>query len=271
MICSKHPVITCVMVTAGRFDCIKKSVACYLRQTYSNKQLVILSQAHVDYHQQIKQWIESLSRSDIQIHHAPSKLSLGGMRNTSVEIATGDIICQWDDDDLYHPDRLMTQYNVLRADSGRVASLYCDFLKYFKTTGEIYWCDWSGEPIPSHRFLCGAVMFHKEIFGQFKTFYPDVGAQSCVEEDLNVLEKLMTKGSIGPVFAGHQYVYVYHGQNTYDIDHHYLGIRTDWGKKLHSSSELLSRRELLENTFREVGIEEQVKVRSEQEVAFIYN
>lgn len=271
MIRSGYPTISCVMVTKGRLDCIKLSVKCYLNQTYSKKHLLILSQGSSGNNQHIESYIKELNRSDIQFYVAPENLTLGCLRNTSVEIATGEVICQWDDDDLYHPERLMTQFNALRNNSRNVASLYCDFLKYFKNTSELYWCDWSINTTPSHRYLCGTVMFYKEMFGRFPMFYPDCGAQCHVEEDLNVLEKLMLKGDIAPVLCGHQYIYVYHGNNTYDLDHHYLGINTKWGKKLYSESELIDRRIMLEDTFDKVGISDSVIVRSEIGTAFIYN
>ncbi len=271
MIANKYPKITCVMVTNGRLDCIKHSVQCYINQSYCNKDLVILSQANEEINEEIISYINKLFRPDIRFFIAPQDLSLGMMRNTSIELSTGEIICQWDDDDLYHHDRILTQYNSLRSNNHHVASCYCDFLKYFKNTQEIYWCDWSKEPIPSHRYLCGTIMFYKKYFGEFPIFYPEHGHQSKCEEDLNVLEKLMTKGTIGSVFSGHQYIYVYHGKNTYGLDHHILGINTTWGKKLYSQEELLLHCNLIEETFKSVNLNDTVKVVSPDGLAFTYD
>lgn len=264
------PTITCVTVTKGRCDHLRRSIQCYLRQSYVNKNMVIVSQGTDDDNAKIGEYIYSLNRSDISYFTAATDLCLGAMRNTSVEIATGRVICQWDDDDLYHPDRLMLQYNVLRADTRRVACLYCDFLKYFKTTGDVYWCDWAGEPLLTHRFLPGSVMFYKEVFGQFRIFYPQEGIQCHVEEDLNVLEKLRSKGDLGPVWSGWHYTYVFHGSNVYDLDHHNLTLDTSWGKKVLDVEQLLERRELLESTFEKVGVDSPVNVRSKDGVAFTY-
>jgi glycosyltransferase involved in cell wall biosynthesis len=224
------PKMSCVMVTNGRHELVKKSIRCYMQQTYLNKNMVVLSQGSVEQNAVIEHYLKSLGRPDIFFMTAPRDICFGMMRNTSVEIATGDIICQWDDDDLYHPDRLMTQYKALRADSRNIASLYCDFLKYYMTAGELYWCDWTGESVPLHRLLCGSVMFYKRAFGMFNVFYPQAGEQCHVEEDLNVLRKLQTKGTIVPVQAGWQYVYVYHGANVYDLGHHNLTLDTRSGK-----------------------------------------
>jgi glycosyltransferase involved in cell wall biosynthesis len=270
MLGSRLPTITCVMATRGRIELLKKAVSCYVQQSYMNKNMVIVSQGCDEENEAIRGFLSALGRSDISCYTAHPDTPLGTMRNTTVEIARGEVICQWDDDDLYHPDRLMMQYNVLRADSRRVASVYCDFLKYYKTTGDLYWCDWSGEPIPAHRYLCGSVMFHRTLFDMYPVFYPQSGNQCHVEEDLNVLFKLHTKGDIGPVWSGWHYVYVYHGENTYDLDHHNWTLNTSTGKRVLDTKQLVDRKSLLEHAFDVMGIDQQVKVRSKDDIAFVY-
>ena len=39
--------------------------------------------------------------------------SLGALRNYSVEMARGDIVVQWDDDDWYHKRRIEVQFQVI--------------------------------------------------------------------------------------------------------------------------------------------------------------
>lgn len=270
MIGSSTPTITCVVVTKGRVSMLVKAINCYLSQTYKNKNMVIVSQGTAAQNQAIKSHLRLLNREDIEFYEAHSTSTLGMMRNTSVELAKGQIICQWDDDDLYHPDRLATQYNALRVDSSVVASLYCAFLKYYSATRELYWCDWSGEPIPSHRYLCGSIMFRKELFHCYSTFYPQTGSQSAVEEDLNVLQKLHEKGEISGLWEAWHYVYVFHGGNVYDFNHHNYTLDIKTGKKVLSKEELLSKQVLLEKSFDVIELDEDVVVRSKEEPAFVY-
>jgi glycosyltransferase involved in cell wall biosynthesis len=270
MISGKLPLISCVCVTKDRFELFKKSIFCYLNQNYQNKNLIILSQSNDDTNKKIEKYIKDLSRDDILFLAAPTMLTLGAMRNTSIELATGEIICQWDDDDLYHPNRLTNQYKCLKSDNRNVASLYSNFLKYFANSKEVYWCDWLNESEYSHRFLCGSVMFYKSLFHMWENFYPERGAQSCCEEDLNVLEKLMLKGSIAPVLDGNEYVYVYHGVNTYDLDHHKLTLDIRWGKKVYTKEDLLKKQNLIEETFDLIQMDDIVKIKSLGEVAFTY-
>lgn len=263
------PKISCVTVTTGRVDLVKKAVHCYAYQTYKNRELVILAQGNFE---QIKHHVDSLGRDDIVLLEAPSHLTLGAIRNASIEIARGDIICQWDDDDLYHPDRIRTQYLALRAHSRNVACAYSDFLKYFKATGEVYWCDWSGESSLSSQMLCGTIMFHKRMFHENNSMlYPQTGDQCHVEEDLNVLQKLIAAGPVVPVFGGNHYVYIYHGENTYDLAHHKLTLLTNSGKFIMSSDGLLANQRLLEKTFKLMEVESPATFRSLDEDAFTYS
>lgn len=262
----KIPLISCVMVTKGRYELIKKSVYCYTQQTYKNKELIVLSQGDAATNNLIETYIQGLGRSDIQFLVASPKLTLGAMRNLSIELTTGSVVCQWDDDDLYHPLRLVTQYHAL-LDSGVSASLYSEHLKYFKNTGEIYWIDWSGEKKEFERFLCGTVMFDKKYFYMnHNMLYPESGNRSGKEEDLDVLQKLLRCGRIAPIKEGYQYIYVYHGDNVYWLEHHKLVL----DKKILSQSELLNRKDLLTQTFEAVRITEPVVVRSLIEPAFEY-
>ena len=272
MIKDSIPKISCVTVTTGRVELIKKAIRCYAYQTYKNKELIVLSQGNVDENNAIRYYISSLLRDDIVFLDAPSNLTLGAMRNASIEVARGSIICQWDDDDLYHPDRIRTQYIALRSHSKNVGCAYSGFLKYFKNTGEVYWCDWMGEGALSSQLLCGAVMFHKKIFHKYKNMlYPQTGDQCHVEEDLNVLQKLIAAGPVVAVSGAHHYVYVYHGENTYDLEHHKLTLLTNSGKFIMGSDELVLNRELLEQTFSKMVVESPATFKSLTEDAFTYD
>ena len=268
MIYRKMPMITCVMVTRGRLELMRRSIACYTKQTYANKHLVILSQGDRATNDNIRAYIASLGRADIEFLDAPPDITLGAMRNTSVELATGEVVCQWDDDDLSHPDRLATQYRTLIGDDRRMASMYCDFLKYYRTSGELYWCDWSNERLPQGRYICNTLMFYKRDFGNI--VYPEKGPQCQVEEDLNVLNQLLGRGEVGKVFAGWQFIYVFHGSNVYDIEHHNHTLNTATGKRVLNPEQLGERRWLIEETLRLTGIDRTVRVRGLEGDAFTF-
>ena len=240
-------------VTEGRPDLIVNAISCYYSQTYKNKELVVVSQGTVFENSIIRELVECVEGAFFV--DAPSNLSLGAMRNLSIELTTGDIICQWDDDDFYHPQRLMSQYKRLRGRS--VACLYTQHLKYFKDKNQMYWIDYKrgtddyvsvAKRCPYKKFLTGSVMFLKDCFYQYKNnLYPE---WNC-EEDLDVLQKLMKLGSVEEVNDGHQYVYVFHDGNTYDRHHHEMVFHK---KHIFTSDELLERRFLLEDSCDKMGL-----------------
>lgn len=271
MIQIQEPLISCVMVTQGRLNLMVDSINCYLHQTYPKKNLFVLSQGKKTPNNEIRKYIDGLNRGDVHFFEAPTDLTLGALRNTSVELTTGDVVCQWDDDDLSHPERLATQYKVLGSNSSFLASMYCDFLKYYKTSGEIYWCDWSGEKIPQNRYICNTLMFYKKVFGWKDIVYPEKGPQCQVEEDLNILTRLLYNGQVGKVFAGWQFLYVYHGGNVYGIKHHNHTLNTSTGKVVKDREFLLKNQSLIFNTLRSVNIRQSVKIKSLHEDVLVYN
>ena len=268
----EHTKVSCVTVTNGRLDQLHQSVRCYVQQTYPEKELVIVSQGDKDVNQQIRKFVNELGRKDILFVEAPEALSLGAMRNLSIELTTGDVICQWDDDDIYHPMRVQAQISKMELESADVV-LFTSFLKWFRNTQDMYYCDWSKDDDRTHRYLCGTVMFKKQIFYDCRNYlYPEDGPQSIVEEDLNALERMTLHGKVvGLDGEGHCYVYVYHGANTYDQAHHELPLTNRSKKVLLSSNELLGKQRLIEQTLRAGGIDEKINVRSLEEVAFTFS
>lgn len=246
------------MVTNGRADMVRNSISCFLSQKYPLKELVILSQGNEDQNREIS---ELAKHPSVMFVEAPSSLSLGSMRNTSVELAHGTIICQWDDDDLYHSDRLMAQYKKLRSRSSATASLYTQHLKYFKDRKKMYGVDCASgtedyqqlvSREPFRKYLTGSVMFYKWCFHRYRNlFYPEFGHQSDREEDLNVLQKLMHLGEVVPVEEPH-YIYVFHGNNTYELWHHEMGLHK---KKIFTKDELESSQSFLVEMFKNTGIQ----------------
>ena len=58
-----------------------------------------------------------MRNNSIKTFKIPSypKLTLGELRNLSVQYAQGEYVCQWDDDDYYSPLRLYEQYvNIIQ-------------------------------------------------------------------------------------------------------------------------------------------------------------
>jgi len=148
--------------------------------------------------------IESLDVRSIRYVSAP-KVSLGQLRNFSLEKAKGQYFCQWDDDDWHHAKRLEIQFNQAIA-AGNKGSVLVHFIIYNKLTNQGYlsppW-GWGGT------VLCNRKMFKEGVR------YPETDKH----EDSDFISKLYRKKCLYPVINPSLYVYVYHGSNTWGADH----------------------------------------------------
>ena len=88
--------------------------------------MVILHDGDETWHQECESIVASNGEnasSAISLHRVEPGLSLGELRNRSVELAQGHLVCQWDDDDRSHPMRLSVQVAALiEADAQPVTS-----------------------------------------------------------------------------------------------------------------------------------------------------
>ncbi len=132
-------IVSCLMVTqplAARLAHVQKSVAGYLAQTYRARELiVVIDPSSGTPPDTLLAYLAALNRPDIRVVTVPRPATLGRLRNVAREHAGGEIICQWDDDDLYHPMRLETQMAALLA-GDHEAVLLADVLQYVPARGE---------------------------------------------------------------------------------------------------------------------------------------
>jgi glycosyltransferase involved in cell wall biosynthesis len=98
---STLPAVSCLCVTYGRpAVLLEESIQSFLRQNYmGKKELIVLN----DYSDQTLVF----DHPDVVIINMPRRFkSLGEKRNASVALSSHDILCVWDDDDIYLPNRL---------------------------------------------------------------------------------------------------------------------------------------------------------------------
>lgn len=105
------PLVSCLMVTANRKHLMRRAISCFNKQSYPNKELVIVD----DGTQNLDNVLNHVPGDElVYVKLDPSEdNTLGKLRNISLEKASGDFFAQWDDDDWYHPDRLSVQIDTL--------------------------------------------------------------------------------------------------------------------------------------------------------------
>jgi hypothetical protein len=135
------PAISCVMVTRGRVQDATASIKAYARQTYANRQLIVVSE---DDHESaaFTALVEQLGESNVHIVRPPSAdLDPADAFRFGARYATGELVCRWGDFELSHPLRLAAQVSYL-LDADAQLSFLCDHLHYVPDDAALYWCDW---------------------------------------------------------------------------------------------------------------------------------
>lgn len=199
--------ISCLTVTRNRAEKLETIINCFKSQTYKNKELVII---YEEDDEETKKYLETKKEEDIKIYEisVKPKLTLGELRNISVEKARGDYICQWDDDDWYHCARLETQMRALK-EKNKLACLMNQWIIYDKTKDKTY--------LSNKRIWEGSLLCDKKIFKHKK--YPSIKRG----EDSDVINYIVNAGLAVLLNTPQLYIYVIHGYNTWDSKH-FLGF-----------------------------------------------
>jgi hypothetical protein len=215
---TKTPMISCLMVTRAQRDrhvLTAASLNAFAAQTYSNKELIVVISG---YQADDKVWLEQTLAAlpqpiSARIVDIPGDPAVGYLRNCSISEAEGDILCQWDDDDICHPERLAQQADLLAA-GGYDAVYLQDVLHYFPARQEIYWTNWRKTEIGAHP---GTLMISRSAAVKYDGDGP--GAQ--LGEDRLVALRLKEIAKVGVLeSAPHLYMYVSHGANSWHAGHH---------------------------------------------------
>ena len=118
-----QPKISCVMPTYGRPEYVNEAVWTFLQQDDLHKELIILNDCPGQ--------TFAFDHPDVRIFNEPERFpTLGEKRNRSVDLADGDLIAVWDDDDVFLPWRLSFTRERLAA-SGTPFYLAAEFWAYW--------------------------------------------------------------------------------------------------------------------------------------------
>lgn len=227
--------VTCLMVTLavpGRLVHVRASIAAFIQQSHHLKELLIVVNGGTDTARRILvNYILSLGRSDIRIVEPLGDRTLGELRNISIECASGEVLCQWDDDDLYHPERIERQLAALLQAEQQAVYLQ-DIMQLVSSSRSLYWTNWHATEAGCHP---GTLMAWRTA----SIHYSTTGPTARLGEDMMVALGLRTSGGVGLLMnMPHLFIYVSHGDNSWDQDHHRM-----LAKELTISNGLLRRRE----------------------------
>lgn len=194
------PLVSCLMVTRGRVPLALVAVDCFLRQTYPNRELVLVDDDPDD---ALERALAGTDRSRIRHIRLPDEgRPLGALRNIAVEQAHGTYVCQWDDDDLHDPMRLEMQLRVLRQ-SGCQACVLVRWLTWWPRSGRL--------AVSNQRHWEGSLLCERSVLAR----YPELRRG----EDSAVMQRLVESVRLVRMDLPRLYLYVAHGANTFEADH----------------------------------------------------
>ena len=126
-----EPRVSCVLATANRRGFLRQALRCFLRQSYPDRELVVVDDSAVP--------AEDLLPDDPRVRYVwlSRPASLGVKLNCGVAVATGEVVQKLDDDDYYHPDFLRETVGAL-GDHGAGTVVACgSFLVLLAETGAV--------------------------------------------------------------------------------------------------------------------------------------
>ena len=198
---SGEHLVSCLCVTRNRVPMLRRAISCFLNQTYQPRELVVVYEADDP---ATHDHLATLNEPSIRSLEVPAlpKLSLGILRNLSVEASRGHYVAQWDDDDWHAPARLAEQIGALRAirKPGCVLSRWIMYDEATQSTFLSATRPWEGSLVAERNAVPP---------------YPDLlrGEDSCV------IERMLSENKLVGLDSPQLYLYVYHGANTWERSH----------------------------------------------------
>jgi glycosyltransferase involved in cell wall biosynthesis len=109
--------VSCLMPTADRREFVGRAIRYFQRQDYPSRELVVVDDG--------MDRVEDAIPADPRIRYVPLErpLVLGAKRNRACELARGEVIVHWDDDDWTAPRRLSYQIGELERHAADVCGL----------------------------------------------------------------------------------------------------------------------------------------------------
>lgn len=198
---SLYPLISCIMPTKGRRRWAQQAIRYWLRQDYPNRELIILD----DGNDPIGDLVKDVKDSRIHYTHLVGQHSIGAKLNFGINIAGGDLLAIWADDDWHAPYRLGMQAEALQSSGLEVCGsdrMICWDLR--RDVAARYW--WEPVRVTS-AYLLGGTLLMRRSFWQERQ-YEDI---SLGEDNEFIQGRLVGRAvSIDPTF----YVWMLHGSNS---------------------------------------------------------
>jgi len=200
------PLISCLCVTHNKPKILTCAIKCFERQTYENKQLIIVyDESDIEKTSFLKKERFCGNIKIVPVNLLEQKNNIGILRNISIRESDGEYICIWDDDDWYDIDRLEIQFQQIRM-SKKKGSVLSRIIIYNSLNNKSYLSYprlWEGTLVCTHELM-------------ISNPYPELK----IHEDTPIIKKLYSIDVL-TIINNHPelYIYNYHANNTCNKKH----------------------------------------------------
>ena len=195
-----NPMVSCLMTTNGRRAITRHALESYRRQTYENRELVIVT--HPEGLRAVQDLVAAADAPRVSIHCVGREMTLGDCRNLAIARSQGDIIMQWDDDDLADPLRVRVAVMML-AQSPAIAAMLARVL--------MWWPQRRLAAISERRLWEGSIA----VWRRHAPVYPSLPRG----EDTPAVDYLALSRSVATYDWPLLYIYTVHPENTWGVEH----------------------------------------------------
>jgi glycosyltransferase involved in cell wall biosynthesis len=198
------------MVTADRRALCRRSIRCFQRQTYPNRELVVVDDGEEDLGPVLSD-VPARQVRYVKLEKKPENV-LGRLRNIALEHASGTFLAQWDDDDWYHAERLEKQVATLQqgydACSLYGALMHIDAPTYVRHP----YIGYLGDGVP------GSIVHRRDAAIR----YPEMRR---AEDTVYLNAWLEKRYTMLPGQEAHLFIRCFHGDNTWEKKHFLTRMR----------------------------------------------
>lgn len=198
------PLISCLCVSRRRPHLLRVAIECFLAQSYPNKELIVL---HPPDDSATAGCVRSFGSGQLRpcAVEMPGA-TLGDLRNVSIERASGELLCVWDDDDWHTPHRLAIQYGAL-CGSRKSAAVLARLILYDALSARAY--------LGYERLWENSAMFSRRRIQELGIRYPSLNRF----EDYEFVNQLIQHNLVYPVHEPTAYIYVRNSSNVSGATH----------------------------------------------------
>jgi glycosyltransferase involved in cell wall biosynthesis len=199
--------VSCIMPTADRPAFAVQAVRYFLAQSYPDRELVIVERGSSP--------LREMLPCDGTVRHVviSGNPTIGAMRNVACQLARGDVIAHWDDDDWHGTDRLARQVAPLRSGDADITALRGAPMLELSTSQF-----WRCSPDLHRRIFRqdvhgGTLVYRRRVWDRLAQ-YPD----ASLAEDASFLELALRRGAhLRAIEAGRLFIYVRHATNAWSF------------------------------------------------------